>query len=230
MNTTLKPGAILDRLEHFGVKLGLERIGVLLTALDDPHLAVPVVLVAGTNGKGSTASLLAAMASSAGSRTGLFISPHLEVVNERISIDGRAISDEQLTRQLQIAVSRAEEIQAEPPTYFEAFTLSAFGHFRREKADLAIFEVGLGGRLDATNSSEPILSLITSIDLDHQRLLGSTRAAVAREKCGIRRGCACWRRISTAASCAATGPPSPGRTGRRSRRFSKSVRPPWAPG
>lgn len=185
--STPRAQEILDRLEHFGVKLGLERMRVLLAALDDPHLAVPVVLVAGTNGKGSTASLLASMAQAAGYRTGLFISPHLEVMNERISIDGRAISDRQLAHQLHIAVSCAEELQAEPPTYFEAFTLSAFGHFRDKKVDLAIFEVGLGGRLDATNSSEPILSLITSIDLDHQRLLGSTRAAVAGEKCGILR-------------------------------------------
>lgn len=187
MSTSLSPETILDRLEHFGVKLGLERIRVLLKALGDPHLEVPVVLVAGTNGKGSTASLLAAMARSAGYRTGLFISPHLEVVHERISIDGQAISDAQLTHQLNLAVACAEKIQAELPTYFEAFTLAAFGHFHTAGADLAIFEVGLGGRLDATNTSEPIISLITSIDLDHQRLLGSTRAAVAGEKSGILR-------------------------------------------
>ncbi len=180
---------LLGRLEHFGMRLGLGRVRKLLAALGEPHLAVPVVLVAGTNGKGSTSALLAAICQAAGYRTALYTSPHLESVTERLSVDGEPIDDRRLAGYLEQSLAAAEDLEVEPPTHFEALTLAAFLHFRDAAADLAILEVGLGGRLDATNASEPELSIITSISLDHERHLGDTLAAVAREKSGIlRRG------------------------------------------
>ncbi len=199
--------SLLARLELFGMRLGLERVRRLLAALDDPHLAVPVVLVAGTNGKGSTAALLAAMCRAAGSpgggqmggspgrgqagcyRTGLYTSPHLEAVTERLQIDGESIDDRRLAGYLESGLEAAGDLGLEPPTYFEALTIAAFLHFRSSAADLAIMEVGLGGRLDATNVVTPELSIITSISLDHEQHLGKSPESVAREKGGIlRRG------------------------------------------
>jgi dihydrofolate synthase/folylpolyglutamate synthase len=159
----------------------------LLSALGSPQLRFPAVLVAGSNGKGSTAALLAAMASAAGYRTGLYTSPHLETVEERLRIDGRAIGGERLGELLEEVVSCAERRLGHSPTYFEAVTAAAFLWFAAERVELAVVEVGLGGRLDATNVSEPVLSLITSISLEHRELLGDTLAAIAREKAGIMR-------------------------------------------
>jgi dihydrofolate synthase/folylpolyglutamate synthase len=147
------------------------------------------VLVAGSNGKGSTSALLAAMAGAAGYRTGLYTSPHLEAVAERLRLDGAAIGDARLGELLDQVVGCAERQLAYTPTYFEALTAAAFLWFAAEGADLAVVEVGLGGRLDATNLCSPMLSLITSISLEHREMLGDTRAAIAREKAGIlRRG------------------------------------------
>jgi dihydrofolate synthase/folylpolyglutamate synthase len=137
--------------------------------------------VAGSNGKGSTSALLAAMARAAGMKVGLYTSPHLESVRERIRIDGRCISDEDLGKDLDRIVRTAPQ----EPTYFEAVTAAAFLAFAREKVDLAVVEVGMGGRLDATNVCEPLLSLVTSISLEHQEHLGDTLALIAREKAGI---------------------------------------------
>ncbi len=171
------------------MRLGLARVRQLLSALGNPQLAVPTVLVAGTNGKGSTAALLASMCRAAGARTGLFTSPHLEALTERLSLDGRPISDRALAAAIERALGGADALDCQPPTYFEALAIAAFGYFAEQRADLAIVEVGLGGRLDATNVCEPVLSLITSISLDHEQHLGTTPAAVAREKAGIlRRG------------------------------------------
>jgi dihydrofolate synthase/folylpolyglutamate synthase len=183
--------AILGRLEAAGIRLGLDRLGHLLGRLGHPELRIPSVLIAGTNGKGSTAALLAAMATAAGYRTGLYTSPHLETVRERLRIDGRAVSEDQLADLLIRVVGEAEgDSEASgPPTYFEALTAAAFLGFAEEGVELAVLEVGLGGRLDATNLASPLLSLITSIGLDHQEYLGDTLAAIAREKAGIlRRG------------------------------------------
>ncbi len=177
---------LLGGLEHFGMRLGLGRVRRLLAGLGDPHLAVPAVLVAGTNGKGSTAALLAAICRAAGYRTALYTSPHLETVTERLTVGGKPIDDRRLAAHLEQCLAAAEAI-GEPPTYFEALTVAAFLHFRAAAADLTILEVGLGGRLDATNASEPELSIITSIGLDHEQHLGDTAAAVAREKSGILR-------------------------------------------
>jgi len=159
----------------------------LLAALGSPQLRFPAVLVAGSNGKGSTAALLAAMAGAAGYRTGLYTSPHLETVEERLRIDGRAVGGERLGELLEEVVACAERRLGHSPTYFEAVTAAAFLWFAAERVDLAVVEVGLGGRLDATNVCEPVLSLITSISLEHRELLGDTLAAIAREKAGIMR-------------------------------------------
>ncbi|HKI03984.1 MAG TPA: folylpolyglutamate synthase/dihydrofolate synthase family protein [Thermoanaerobaculia bacterium] len=181
------PDSILSRLEGLGIKLGLERAGALLAALGEPQRRFPSVLVAGTNGKGSTSALLAAMARAAGYRTGLYTSPHLESVEERLRIDGRPIEPGRFAGLLTGLVELAERETGSPPTYFEAVTLAAFVWFAEEQVDLVVVEVGLGGRLDATNLADPILSLITPIGFDHQEYLGNTLASIAREKAGILR-------------------------------------------
>jgi dihydrofolate synthase/folylpolyglutamate synthase len=181
------PLSILSRLEALGIKLGLERARSVLTAMGDPPRRFPAVLVAGTNGKGSTSAFLAAMARAAGYRTGLYTSPHLEQVEERLQIDGRTIEPAYFGQILSNLVVLAERETGVPPTYFEAVTLAAFQWFAEEQVDLAVVEVGLGGRLDATNLCDPLLSLITPIGFDHQEYLGDTLASIAREKAGILR-------------------------------------------
>jgi dihydrofolate synthase/folylpolyglutamate synthase len=178
---------ILGRLEVLGIRLGLDSMRGLLALLGDPHLRFPAVLVAGSNGKGSTSALLAAMAGAAGYRTGLYTSPHLEIVEERLRLNGRAIGAGPLGELLAEVVSRAEREQGHLPTYFEAVTAAAFLWFAAEAVDLAVVEVGMGGRLDATNLCDPVLSLITSISLEHREHLGNTVAEIAREKAGILR-------------------------------------------
>jgi dihydrofolate synthase / folylpolyglutamate synthase len=183
------PDAILSRLEALGIKLGLEWSRALLAALGEPQRRFPAVLVAGTNGKGSTAALTAAIADAAGYRTGLYTSPHLESVEERLRIGGRTIEPARFAALLADLVALAERETGSPPTYFEAVTLAAFRWFAEERVDLAVVEVGLGGRLDATNLCDPVLSLITPIGFDHREYLGDTLASIAREKAGIlRRG------------------------------------------
>ena len=187
--------SILARLEIFGVRLGLERSRQLLDRLGDPQLDMPVILVAGTNGKGSTSALLASILGAAGYRVGLYTSPHLETVEERIRINGAAIDRRRLACLLEEVVEAGRLETGSPPTYFEALTAAAFVEFRDGAVDVAVMEVGLGGRLDATNVAEPVLSLITSIALDHQHVLGSTLALIAREKAGILRAggpALCW--------------------------------------
>ena len=185
--TRTTPESILSRLEALGIKLGLERSRTLLTALGEPQRRFPAVLVAGTNGKGSTAALVAAMAGAAGYRTGLYTSPHLERVEERLRIDERTIETTRFGVLLSDLIALAERETGSPPTYFEAVTLAAFQWFAEETVDLAVVEVGLGGRLDATNLCDPVLSLITPIGFDHREYLGDTLAAIAREKAGILR-------------------------------------------
>jgi len=166
------------------MRLTLEPFRRLLAKLGDPQRELPAVLVAGTNGKGSTAALLAAIGCAAGYRTGLYTSPHLEEARERIRIDGVAIATLELDRLLDEVVEAAED---ELPTPFEALTAAALLAFVEDGVDLAVLEVGLGGRLDATNLVEPLLSVITPIALDHQEQLGSTLAAIAAEKAGVMR-------------------------------------------
>lgn len=187
MPANLLAERILRRLETFGVKLGLDATRSVLHRLGDPHVGLPTVLVAGTNGKGSTAAMLAAMAGAAGYKVGLFTSPHVEEVEERIRLDGRAIERRQLGGILARVVQAAEDAVGFPPTYFEALTEVAYSWFAEQGVDLAVMETGLGGRLDATNAGEPVLSVITEIGLDHTLQLGHTLTGIAREKAGILR-------------------------------------------
>lgn len=166
----------------------------LLAALGDPQNLFPSVLIAGTNGKGSTASTLASIAYSSGLRVGLYTSPHLERVNERIRVGEAEISDEDFGTLFFRVYEKAKTLLHEGglpqfPSFFEILTAQAMLYFAGQKVDLAVLEVGMGGRLDATNVVEPLLSIITDISLDHTEWLGSTIAAITREKAGIlRRG------------------------------------------
>ena len=173
-------------------KFSLDEIATLLAALGNPHRTFPSVLIAGTNGKGSTASTLASILSASGLRTGLYTSPHLSRPNERIRIDGNEISDadfaERFFRVRATAQKLLEEGKlAQSPSFFETLTAMAFLHFSEPAIEIAVLEVGMGGRLDATNIVDPLLSIITDISLDHMEWLGSTIADIAREKAGILR-------------------------------------------
>ncbi len=182
---------VLHRLADAGVKLGLDRIRDFLTFLGEPHRAYPVVHVGGTNGKGSTATFVSAALVAAGYRVGTTLSPHLEHVNERFRIDGVPISDAELVEAIE-HIDRARwdwagsaRIDGEPLTYFEMTIAIAFWVFARRAVDVAVVEVGLGGRLDATNVVHPVVCAITSIGLDHTDRLGSELAQIAGEKAGI---------------------------------------------
>jgi dihydrofolate synthase/folylpolyglutamate synthase len=173
-------------------KFSLEEIRILLGALGDPHCRFPAVLIAGTNGKGSTAASLASILISSGLRAGLYTSPHLARVNERIRLNRVEISDDRFAALYFRVHDAAQELVlagklAQMPSFFEVLTAQALLYFAEEQVDIAVFEVGMGGRLDATNIVEPLLSVITDISLDHTEWLGSTIAAITREKAGILR-------------------------------------------
>ncbi len=182
-------------------KFDLAHMRVLAAALGAPQTAFPSILIAGTNGKGSTAATLASILTAAGYRTGLYTSPHLIRVNERIQIDGAPISDEDFARlYFQVDETAGRLVESGdlpyPPSFFEVLTALAFLYFAGNKedrksdagpVDIAVLEVGLGGRLDATNIVDPILSIVTDIALDHQDYLGETIAEITREKAGILR-------------------------------------------
>ncbi len=173
-------------------KFSLTEIDTLLTALGDPHRRFPSVLIAGTNGKGSTAATLASILQASGLRVGLYTSPHLVRPNERIRLNGAEISDDAFARlyfQVDDAGRRQvlEEGLAQLPSFFETLTAMAFLCFAEARIDIAVLEVGMGGRLDATNIVDTILSIVTDISLDHTEWLGPTIAAIAREKAGILR-------------------------------------------
>ncbi len=175
-------------------KFDLAHMRVLLGAMDHPERRFPSVLIAGTNGKGSTAATLASIVRAAGLKTGLYTSPHLVRINERIRINGDEISDDDFARLHGEVDQIAEQLVGKAelpwhPSFFEMMTAIAFLHFAREQVDIAVLEVGMGGRLDATNVVEPRVSVITDISLDHQKFLGDTVREIAREKVGIiRRG------------------------------------------
>jgi dihydrofolate synthase/folylpolyglutamate synthase len=173
-------------------KFDLAHMRVLCQALGGPQRRFPSVLIAGTNGKGSTAATLASILLASGHRVGLYTSPHLLRVNERICFNGRPIPDDAFADSYQRVTARAAELVATSalphlPSFFETMTAMAFDFYSSSNAEIAILEVGMGGRLDATNIVEPILSVITDIDLDHQKYLGNTIAEIAREKAGILR-------------------------------------------
>ena len=167
-------------------KLGLERIRAVLEALGNPQLGFRFVHVAGTNGKGSTCAMIEAGLRAAGVRTGLFTSPHLIEPTERIQIDGVPVTAEQFQSAFNIVHNAAEKLNLDcHPTYFETVTAMGFWLFRELRVETAVVEVGLGGRLDATNVVEPALTVITPIDFDHEIYLGHTIEAIASEKAGI---------------------------------------------
>ena len=171
-------------------KFDLAHMRVLLQAMNHPERTFPSILIAGTNGKGSTAATLASILRASGLKTGLYTSPHLIRINERIRINGVPISDENFATHHSEIDSTAERLVAGDdlpwhPSFFEMMTAIAFAHFAREHVDIAVLEVGMGGRLDATNVVEPLVSVITDISLDHQKFLGNTVTEIAREKAGI---------------------------------------------
>jgi len=171
-------------------KFDLAHMRVLLGALDHPESRFPAVLIAGTNGKGSTAATLASILRASGLRTGLYTSPHLVRINERIRIDGEEISDQDFTLLHGVVARTAERLVEERelpwhPSFFEMLTAIAFEYFAQNKIEMAVLEVGMGGRLDATNVVEPRVSVITDVALDHQKFLGDTVTEIAREKAGI---------------------------------------------
>lgn len=173
-------------------KFELRYMRALLEELGNPQRRFPSMLIAGTNGKGSTAATLAAILAAAGHKTALYTSPHLVRVNERVRIDGREIPDEQLARAYDEVEAAAQRLLAAGklpwhPSFFETLTAMAFVYFAGEKVEVAVLEVGMGGRLDATNVVEPVLCVITDIALDHQKYLGETIAEIAAEKAGILR-------------------------------------------
>lgn len=173
-------------------KFSLDEIRVLLEALGDPQRRFKAVLIAGTNGKGSTASTLASILTAAGVRAGLYTSPHLEKANERIRLDRAEIADDDFARIYFRVHDAAQQLVldgrlAQLPSYFEILTAQALLYFAESGAEIAVLEVGMGGRLDATNIVDPLLSVITDISLDHTEWLGETIAAIAREKAGILR-------------------------------------------
>jgi dihydrofolate synthase / folylpolyglutamate synthase len=173
-------------------KFSLDEIRVLLDSLGDPHRRFPSVLIAGTNGKGSTASTLASILNASGLRTGLYTSPHLARVNERIRLGDEEIGDDAFAA-LYFSVHDAAQrlvlngMLPQLPSFFEILTAQALLYFAESGVDIAVLEVGMGGRLDATNIVDPLLSVITDISLDHMEWLGSTISAIAREKAGILR-------------------------------------------
>jgi dihydrofolate synthase/folylpolyglutamate synthase len=176
--------ASLLGLEFIGIKLGLEQISGLLDLLDRPERAFPSLVIAGTNGKGSVTALVERGLRAAGLRTGRYTSPHLVHLEERFAIDGVSIAPGELDRVAAVVMQAAHRMDA-PPSFFEATTALALEAFRDARVDVAVLEVGLGGRLDATNAVASRAVAITAVDLDHQAYLGDTIEAIAAEKAGV---------------------------------------------
>ncbi len=177
-------------VEQYGLQdFKLGRMQELLARLGDPQQSLPAIHIAGTKGKGSTAAMTAAILSAAGHRVGLFTSPHLNSLGERMTVDGLPPTEDHLHELLDIVPPVVREMDklgpAMRPTFFECITAMAWVHFLRQRADLVVLEVGLGGRLDATNVCSPLVTVITSISRDHERLLGHTLGEIAAEKAGI---------------------------------------------
>lgn len=175
----------LNSLAFQGVRLGLQNTDQLLKRLGDPHKNYKVVHVAGTNGKGSTATMVSSILSKAGIKNGLFVSPHLETFRERIGAGGQMIGKDDSARLIEKVRKAAAKNHPLNVTYFEFVTAMAFLYFAMEKVKVAVVEVGMGGRFDSTNVVDPAVSIITSVAMDHQRHLGFSLAKIAREKCGI---------------------------------------------
>ncbi|MCG8606100.1 bifunctional folylpolyglutamate synthase/dihydrofolate synthase [bacterium] len=180
--TENKPIEFLESLKQFGWRLGLENITNLLAWLGNPHEKFQSVHIAGTNGKGSVAAILDSIWRCAGYKTGLYTSPHLIDVTERIKVAGECISQARFVEYIRLLKPKVRSLDC---TYFETVTAVAFKYFADVGVDLAFLEVGLGGSYDATNVVRPLLSVITTVDLDHTEHLGQTRSEIAREKAGI---------------------------------------------
>ena len=177
--------AFIHATDWKGSRLGLERMRELMHRLGNPQDSLKFIHVAGTNGKGSTSTMLASILTAAGYKTGLYTSPHLVRVNERFRINGADIPDAALCRAAE-AVKEAADGMSDAPTEFEILTAMGFRHFAAEKCDAVVLEVGLGGRLDATNViPSPEAAVITNIGLEHTAILGHTLPEIAREKAGI---------------------------------------------
>ena len=179
----------LFSLRNKGSTFGIDRMATFIETLGRPDTAYPIIHIAGTNGKGSTAAMLEQIFRSAGYKTGLFTSPHLVFLGERIQVNRTPISPETITSLIGDLDIHAKAIAGEGdenhPTFFEFMAAMAMVYFKREAVDIAIIETGLGGRLDATNVVDPLISVITSIGLDHTNILGDTLEQIAREKAGI---------------------------------------------
>lgn len=174
-------------LQKYGIKLGLEKTRAILSVLGDPYSTLRFVHVAGTNGKGSVSSMLSSVLMAHGSRVGLFTSPHLVSFTERIRINNEQISESEvvsLTEEIRSALHNSQS-EIPDPTFFEFVTAMAFLYFSRNKVDWVVMEVGMGGRLDATNVITPVVSVITKIGLDHKEFLGNSLTEIATEKAGI---------------------------------------------
>jgi dihydrofolate synthase/folylpolyglutamate synthase len=173
--------AYLSGLNKMGIRFGLDPIRSLLERLQNPQNGYPTILIAGTNGKGSVAAMTAAILSAGGYRTGLYTSPDLTDFRERIRINHVMIS----RREAADCVEQVKEKVTEDVSYFEFLTAVALLHFHRQRVDIAVLEIGMGGRLDATNVVIPLLSVITNISLEHREYLGNTLEMITREKGGI---------------------------------------------
>lgn len=172
----------LYSLQRLGIKTGLEHTRELLKACANPHENLRFIHLAGTNGKGSTASFISSILQEAGLKVGLYTSPHLIRFNERIRVNGRPISDKNIVEFMKLF---SPDIQRIESTFFESTSAMAFWYFAREQVDMAIIETGLGGRLDSTNVISPEIAVITPISMDHRKLLGDDLETIAKEKAGI---------------------------------------------
>ncbi|MBN2135864.1 MAG: bifunctional folylpolyglutamate synthase/dihydrofolate synthase [Acidobacteria bacterium] len=201
MKTQLPSSSIVDfdstvkflySISTFGIKLGLDTIRTITSALGNPQNDFKIVVVAGTNGKGSVCSMLSQVLQNSGYKTGLYTSPHLVHVRERVRIDDKMISEKDFISIVKEIAGHADRLfesgkLEQYPTYFEFITAVAFQWYKENKVDIAVMEIGLGGRFDAVNIVEPEISIITDIDLDHRKWLGDTLSKIAYEKAGVMR-------------------------------------------
>lgn len=189
MGTTAEKIERLCALRNHGSKFGIDRMRLLAEVLGSPQNRVPAIHIAGTNGKGSCSAMIERILRAHGLRTGLYTSPHLVRLGERIQVNRQAIPDDEICREIDFLYEAATQFgkpgDEDFPSFFEFMTAMAFRRFERERCDVAVLETGLGGRLDATNVVTPRVCAITSVGLDHTEILGKTLALIAREKAGI---------------------------------------------